>query len=565
VSTARFRWGLVPPALIVLVCAAVVVRKAWVCDDAYITFRTIDNFTHGLGLTWNPDERVQSYSHPLWMLLVSAFYAVTGEPFYTSIALGVALSLATLILTWRAAAGPALASLALALFAASSAFTDYSTSGLENPLTHLLLALFLWGFLREGELEPRRLALLSLLAALLGANRIDALVLILPALAAAAWRTARAHGVGRTIRAIALGSLPLVAWELFSLVYYGFPFPNSAYAKLNNGFGRWELAARGLEYFRHSAVHDPLTLLTIGLGSTATLLASRGRGRVAAVACGVAFYLLCVVSVGGDFMTGRFFTAPLVAAIALASRAPLRPWAAWAMVAMVLCARLFLPAYSPLFHPVASSRESDEALDDTGISDERAYYGPIASLRQAPPGGPWPAPGAAKKMADVGSWWTSDVWLPGLKRLGLVDENETWPPTLLRSVPGDPIRPVIVRAAVGFVGFYGGPSLHIIDLHGLGDPLLARMPALHRDPLLALFTPRLTPRGWRVGHYVRKVPAGYLETLMTGTNRIRDPRLAAFYDRLSLVIHGPLLDPRRLRAIWDLNSGRLDPLLRPAS
>ncbi len=89
------------------------------------------------------------------------------------------------------------------------------------------------------------------------------------------------------------------------------------------------------------------------------------------------------------------------------------------------------------------------------------------------------------------------------------------------------------------------------------------MPALHHDPLLALFTPRLTPRGWRVGHYVRKVPAGYLETLMAGGNRIREPRLASFYDRLSLVIHGPLLDPHRLRAIWDLNTGRLDGLLRP--
>jgi hypothetical protein len=42
--------------------------SAWLCDDAYITLRTVANFCHGLGLTWNPDERVQTYTHPLWML-----------------------------------------------------------------------------------------------------------------------------------------------------------------------------------------------------------------------------------------------------------------------------------------------------------------------------------------------------------------------------------------------------------------------------------------------------------------------------------------------------------------
>ena len=45
------------------------VSSAWMHDDAYITFRTIDNFVNGLGLTWNPAERVQAYTHPLWMLV----------------------------------------------------------------------------------------------------------------------------------------------------------------------------------------------------------------------------------------------------------------------------------------------------------------------------------------------------------------------------------------------------------------------------------------------------------------------------------------------------------------
>jgi len=38
------------------VCAAlatVLVRTAWVSDDAYMTFRTVDNFVQGHGLRWN--------------------------------------------------------------------------------------------------------------------------------------------------------------------------------------------------------------------------------------------------------------------------------------------------------------------------------------------------------------------------------------------------------------------------------------------------------------------------------------------------------------------------------
>jgi DNA-binding MarR family transcriptional regulator len=55
-------------AALALLFAAVVVRTAWVADDAFITFRTVHNALDGYGLRWNPAERVQTYTHPLWML-----------------------------------------------------------------------------------------------------------------------------------------------------------------------------------------------------------------------------------------------------------------------------------------------------------------------------------------------------------------------------------------------------------------------------------------------------------------------------------------------------------------
>jgi hypothetical protein len=41
-------------------------------DDAMISMRYAWNFSHGLGLVWNPGERVEGYTNPLMVLLMSA-------------------------------------------------------------------------------------------------------------------------------------------------------------------------------------------------------------------------------------------------------------------------------------------------------------------------------------------------------------------------------------------------------------------------------------------------------------------------------------------------------------
>ena len=53
-----------------------VVMRAWVAEDAYITFRVIENAFSGYGLRWNIHERVQVYTHPLWMLLQLLVFSV---------------------------------------------------------------------------------------------------------------------------------------------------------------------------------------------------------------------------------------------------------------------------------------------------------------------------------------------------------------------------------------------------------------------------------------------------------------------------------------------------------
>src|SRR5512136_1609171 len=105
----------------------IVLRTAWISDDAYITFRTIENFLAGDGLRWNVAERVQVYTHPLWLFLLSGLCAVTREPYLTTIAISVVLSVAgVLIIAGRIAIAALPALIGLVALGLSKAYTDYS-------------------------------------------------------------------------------------------------------------------------------------------------------------------------------------------------------------------------------------------------------------------------------------------------------------------------------------------------------------------------------------------------------------------------------------------------------
>jgi arabinofuranosyltransferase len=102
---------------------------------------------------------------------------------------------------------------------------------------------------------------------------------------------------------------------------------------------------------------------------------------------------------------------------------------------------------------------------------------------------------------------------------------------------------------VGMTGYWAGTDTIIIDPYALTDPFLARLPAV---------------RASRVGHYARRIPEGYVAAVCGRPAAIKDARLHAFHERLSLVTQGPLFAPGRLRTILALNLGAYDFYLRDA-
>ncbi len=520
-------------AALVAVFAGVLLRTAWMSDDAYITLRTIDNFVHGYGLTWNVAERVQAYTHPLWMLVLSAFYFVTRDAYFTTLLVSAAISLAVVgLVVTRVGASWQASLLAVTGLTLSKAFTDYSTSGLENPLTHLLLVLFFIVLMQNGG-ELRRLFLLSLITALLALNRPDIVLFVAPAFAYVLWqgRAEIRRQAPRAIGMILLGFLPLLAWEAFSLLYYGFLAPNTYFAKLSHGIDQVALVRQGLTYLVRSTAIDPLSSLLIVFG-LATAVWSRRPGLLF-WAAGIVLYLGYVVWIGGDFMSGRFLAAPVLGAMLIAGKRPApgrcralgvatakcpalskcRAPGALSLIATILIIVVGLAGpYAPI--PGTRFMKCDAAgIGPSGVSDERScFYEGTGLLNQKQP--PYPN--------------------QGLVALGLEARENPFP--------------VHIFGVAGIFGYYAGPQKHLVDLNTLADPLLARLPLPKDKP-------------WRIGHFERLIPAGYLETLASGENKLCNQGLAQYYDRLRVITQGPLFTGERLRTSWAMNTGQYDDLL----
>lgn len=497
--------------LLILLIGIVVLRNAWVCDDAYISFRTVDNLVNGFGLTWNTDERVQGFTNPLWVLLMSLAYAFTGDVYYTSIFVSLAITiLAIVLVAFRVSRSTAGAILGITIILFSKAFIDYSTSGLENPLSHLLLAAFVYTYFAR-EPNVKTLFYLSLLASLGTLNRMDTLLLYLPALIYVAVKVRSLKGL---LVGLA-GFTPFILWELFSIAYYGFPLPNTYYAKLHTGIPASELISQGLIYFVDTLYLDPLTLIVALAGIVVVVVPKNWRSLP--IALGIALYLLYVVRIGGDFMSGRFFAAPFFFAVMLISRYPLPNTLVGRLIpfAIVLLVGLTSPR-TPLLSDKTYGTTGEGGINEKGIADERGWYYQSTGLLRVKRNQEMPA-----------HRWVHRGRENRLKKKAVAPES-----------------------VVGFIGFYSGPTVHIVDGHGLTEPLLARLPMKRCQD-------------WRIGHFSRVIPYGYIKTLKNGENAIADSGVAEYYDNLSLITQGDIFDPRRWVAIWKMNTGAYDHLLEP--
>jgi hypothetical protein len=284
--------------LALLLCALVAAPQAlggWMLDDAYISFRYARNALLGHGLVFNPGERVEGYTNFLWTALFVPILAAKLNPALASQVLTLLLALATAALAWlgaRRLAGPATATMALALLAASAPFVLYAArgSGMETALFALLVLAATLAYLVDDHCGDRRqetgdrrqetgalIPLSSLVSRLLSCRSpVVGMLLALAAMTrpegvlvagvcglhmlARSWRGGQV--AWRRPLGLAAGFLAIFGpYYLWRLAYYGYPLPNTFYAKVG---GTSAQALRGLTYAAEFAWSQaPLLLVAL--------------------------------------------------------------------------------------------------------------------------------------------------------------------------------------------------------------------------------------------------------------------------------------------------------------
>lgn len=280
-------------------------------------------------------ERVEGYTHFLWLMLLSAARAVGFDSVDASMWLGIAayagIIILLLLISFREHRKTPKAiwlPLAAALFALNYDNAEWASGGLETSLYTLLIlgAFYIWFYSKFN--EQRRLLLAGFVLALVSLTRPDG---ILFTLTAAGLLLVRERRRGESLLSaakfiwklllpsVAIG-VPYLIWKYF---YYGDLLPMPYYAKSADG----NYFAQGFFYiwlyFRVHFVTAVALIAAVTLffvyrnaGSEEPVEQEHSAGSpfIAALTTIVVYLLLFVARVGGDFMFARFMipVVPLV-------------------------------------------------------------------------------------------------------------------------------------------------------------------------------------------------------------------------------------------------------------
>lgn len=357
----RLGWLVLVPAL--LAGAYKIHQQAAVFDDAFVTFRYIDNWVRGLGPVFNPGEYVEGYSNPLWLLLVMVGHLVTSlEIPLVALILNVLSYLAVVglaVYAGRTHGGHPTLPVAAALLAVQQSVTAYATTGME---TLFGAALVLGAFTQMRTDRRRGWALAGVLLALAVVHRMDH-ALFWGAGLLAAVSTLRGSDRNEAVRRVGLYVLPVLLVVLhlgLKQWFYGDILPNTYYAKATD---QWRVD-QGWAYLLTFTMSSYLWLLLPLVGLWVAKGARESEPARVFVAVAAVLWPVYILKVGGDFMFSRFclpiFPVLVVAAEAgVTTVAEPRRWLAWAALGGSLWGLPFIP---------------ERGLHHWGQADENSTY-----------------------------------------------------------------------------------------------------------------------------------------------------------------------------------------------
>lgn len=207
-------------------------------DDAHIFFVYGRNIAAGQGIVYTAGgEAVEGYSSPLWMLLVASSFMLSSQPQMLLLAISLLLLAGALTALWNFIEAEGIANwrslFLLVWILGSPSFIVWTTLTLMD--TALWTAVLIGTVLLSVRASAPRW--LALFIGLLVLTRSEGLVWGLVLLGVAVLVRATQRGIAQALRDV---RLPLfsyilvnVALLIFRMFYFGYPLPNTYYAKIS--------------------------------------------------------------------------------------------------------------------------------------------------------------------------------------------------------------------------------------------------------------------------------------------------------------------------------------------
>lgn len=415
-----------------------------IVDDAYISFRYASNLAAGNGLVFNPGEHVEGYTNFLWVIFLGLANKLGLEIPAAAQLLGVVFSIACLVVvyfisrtfqvqkTWAGF-------LAVWFLALNGSFAFWVTGGLEIPLfTFLILSASYMYVLSQVKQDRRILISSSVLWGMVYLARPEGALLFLLNilyLIIQIFRNPKRQLWGDLFYFVFPGSLIIALHLGWRLAYYGYPFPNTFYAKVGSDFKAQ--IYRGLIYTRdffkaYGIIFIPVPILyllrrsTLKFPITYLLLLSGG-------------YITYVVGIGGDSLQSFRFLVPVLPFLYLIAQD------CWNQIIT------FPPTLAPRQWTVQLTRILSIIIislclaTTLSISKRGVYLLEYASI-----GGSW-VPTASIENLNQG-WKQAGMWLKS----------------------NTPIEYKIAVQPAGYIPFYS--QRFTLDMLGLNDTHIAHLP-----------------------------------------------------------------------------------------
>jgi arabinofuranosyltransferase len=493
--------------------------RRWMDDDGFINLRIVRNLLHGAGPVFNVGERVEAGTSPLWIGLLAILGGLGIRLEHAAVFTGIALAVAGVVLAEDGASrlnerpderlhdsGPrSLAErltatplpVGAAIVAALPPVWDYASSGLETALALAWLgasfdAMARWRGRSSGRSDGDRWGREAMLVGIGPLIRPElalySLAFVVPLVRSAMGARSGWRRLAR-IASIALwaGAVPL-AYQIFRMGYYASTMPNTGVAK--EAFSaNWHQGRVYFDnFFRTYAMVLPLTAAAIlWIGRLRDHAAAR-RPTALDLSVGLpvaaAVHAVYIVRLGGDYMHGRLFVPLLFAALmpimvipvpaasgALArvlAGAPIAAIAVWAIV----CAsalRIGVENVANIGDERGWYAREAHVANPISLESYRAHFfygGAQKHLDQTIAG----CPGPATARGSPGNGACRRVYLDE-------DDPQIAPAPRVSPLADDVdprVRAVVSEGAIGISGYLFPADVHLVDRHGLAEPIVAR-------------------------------------------------------------------------------------------